>query len=192
MREILVSLSACGATKRDISGSGEPDRQGSYEYGIKLNGTELAESAFSVETVFGAGQAEGPKKRRSLVVYQPFESLSPYAMYVLKIIKINHNQRGTMTTPSWVKDAIFYQIFPDRFAKSKRLPDIGFEAWDSPPTHYGFKGGDLYGVIDKLDYLQELGITAIYFNPYLLPLRTTATTPLIITTWTRCLAGMTR
>lgn len=70
-----------------------------------------------------------------------------------------------MTTPDWVKDAIFYQIFPDRFAKSKRLPDIGFEAWDSPPTHYGFKGGDLYGVIDKLDYLQELGITALYFNP---------------------------
>jgi len=70
-----------------------------------------------------------------------------------------------MTTPDWVKDAIFYQIFPDRFAKSKRLPDIGFETWDSPPTTHGFKGGDLYGVIDKLDYLQDLGITAIYFNP---------------------------
>ncbi|HRQ25264.1 MAG TPA: alpha-amylase, partial [Anaerolineales bacterium] len=64
-----------------------------------------------------------------------------------------------MTTPDWVKDAIFYQIFPDRFAKSKRLPDIGFETWDSPPTTHGFKGGDLYGVIDKLDYLQDLGIT---------------------------------
>ncbi|NWF64168.1 MAG: glycoside hydrolase family 13 protein [Chloroflexi bacterium] len=70
-----------------------------------------------------------------------------------------------MTTPSWVKDAIFYQIFPDRFAKSNKLPDIGFEAWDSAPTHHGFKGGDLYGVIEKLDYLQDLGINAIYFNP---------------------------
>ena len=70
-----------------------------------------------------------------------------------------------MTTPSWVKDAIFYQIYPDRFAKSNKLPDIGFEAWDSAPTHHGFKGGDLYGVIDKLDYLQDLGINAIYFNP---------------------------
>lgn len=78
-----------------------------------------------------------------------------------------------MSTPKWVQDAIFYQIFPDRFArrpafgagKSKRMPDIGFEAWDSPPTTHGFKGGDLYGVIEKLDYLQELGINAIYFNP---------------------------
>ena len=80
-----------------------------------------------------------------------------------------------MTTPDWVKDAIFYQIFPDRFArrpafgagKSARNPasTLPFEPWDSAPTPHGFKGGDLYGVIEKLDYLQELGITAIYFNP---------------------------
>lgn len=70
-----------------------------------------------------------------------------------------------MKTPDWVKNAIFYQIFPDRFARSKRMPDAGFEAWDSPPTPYGFKGGDLYGVAEKLDYLKDLGITALYFTP---------------------------
>ena len=72
-----------------------------------------------------------------------------------------------MTTPDWVKDAIFYQIFPDRFAKSERNPagTLPFEPWDSAPTIHGFKGGDLYGVVEKLDYLQDLGITAIYFNP---------------------------
>ena len=72
-----------------------------------------------------------------------------------------------MTTPDWVQDAIFYQIFPDRFAKSARNPasNLPFEAWDSAPTTHGFKGGDLYGVAEKLDYLKDLGITAIYFNP---------------------------
>jgi len=70
-----------------------------------------------------------------------------------------------MTTPDWVQDAVFYQIFPDRFARSQRMPDIGFEAWDSPPTVHGFKGGDLYGVVEKLDYLKDLGITALYLNP---------------------------
>lgn len=70
-----------------------------------------------------------------------------------------------MSTPDWVKDAIFYQIFPDRFAKSERMPDIGFEPWDAPPTIAGFKGGDLYGVVEKLDYLHDLGINAIYLNP---------------------------
>jgi len=51
-------------------------------------------------------------------------------------------------TPDWVRDAIFYQIFPDRFARSHQhaMPNLNFEPWDSPPTPYGFKGGDLYGV----------------------------------------------
>jgi cyclomaltodextrinase len=66
----------------------------------------------------------------------------------------------------WVRDAVFYQIFPDRFARSERLPKpSNLEPWDSPPTVLGFKGGDLLGVVERLDYLQELGVTAIYFNP---------------------------
>jgi len=70
-----------------------------------------------------------------------------------------------MPPPDWVQDAIFYQIFPDRFARSKRMPDLDFEPWDAPPTHHGFKGGDLYGIAERLDYLSELGITALYLNP---------------------------
>jgi neopullulanase len=72
----------------------------------------------------------------------------------------------TFTTPEWVKNAVFYQIFPDRFASSTRVIKPGnLEPWDSPPTVHGFKGGDLLGVAEHLDYLQDLGITAIYFNP---------------------------
>jgi len=72
-----------------------------------------------------------------------------------------------MTVPDWVQDAIFYQIFPDRFARSERLARSGlqFEPWDSPPTTFGFKGGDLYGIVEHLDYLQELGVNALYLNP---------------------------
>ncbi len=70
------------------------------------------------------------------------------------------------TTPDWVKDAVFYQIFPDRFATSVWVSKpSNLEPWNSPPTVLGFKGGDLLGVAERLDYLQELGITAIYFNP---------------------------
>ena len=71
-----------------------------------------------------------------------------------------------VVTPDWVKHAVFYQIFPDRFAKSERLPKPGnLEPWNSDPTKFGYKGGDLLGVVERLDYLQELGITALYFNP---------------------------
>jgi cyclomaltodextrinase len=69
-------------------------------------------------------------------------------------------------TPDWVRDAVFYQIFPDRFASSDRVVKPGpMEPWDSRPTLYGFKGGDLLGVVERLPYLAELGITALYLTP---------------------------
>ena len=68
--------------------------------------------------------------------------------------------------PAWVADAVFYQIFPDRFAKSERVPKPGpLEPWDSPPTFHGFKGGDLLGVAEHLDYLEQLGVNALYLTP---------------------------
>lgn len=77
-----------------------------------------------------------------------------------------------ISTPDWVKDAIFYQIFPDRFAKSGRFGQNGYlpkpknlQPWGDVPTYHGFQGGDLLGVIEKLPYLEALGINAIYLNP---------------------------
>ncbi|MEM8828544.1 MAG: glycoside hydrolase family 13 protein [Cyanobacteria bacterium P01_G01_bin.19] len=73
-------------------------------------------------------------------------------------------------TPDWVKNAVFYQIFPDRFAKGKttikgQWQASKYEGWDATPTFQGYKGGNLWGVIDKLDYLLDLGINALYFTP---------------------------
>ncbi len=71
-----------------------------------------------------------------------------------------------MYTPDWVRDAIFYQIFPDRFARSTRLPKPDYlEDWDAPPTLRGYKGGDLYGIVEHLDHIQTLGATALYLTP---------------------------
>ncbi|CEJ43133.1 glycoside hydrolase family 13 protein [Umezakia ovalisporum] len=73
-------------------------------------------------------------------------------------------------TPDWVKHAVFYQIFPDRFARSKQphkrlLPNAPWEDWQAMPTLQGYKGGDLWGIIEQLNYIQNLGINAIYFTP---------------------------
>ncbi|MGA1622752.1 MAG: glycoside hydrolase family 13 protein [Synechocystis sp.] len=73
-------------------------------------------------------------------------------------------------TPDWVKSAVFYQIFPDRFAIGQSTPIAAagqpkLEAWDAPPTLQGYKGGNLWGIIEKLDYLADLGITALYLTP---------------------------
>ena len=73
---------------------------------------------------------------------------------------------GFMAVPYWVQDAIFYQIFPDRFANGdpdNNPPNV--QPWGSPPTIWGFQGGDLRGIIDHFDYLLDLGINALYLNP---------------------------
>ena len=73
-------------------------------------------------------------------------------------------------TPDWVKNAVFYQIFPDRFARGTatvkgQWQASEYEGWDATPTFQGYKGGNLWGVIDQLDYLKDLGVNAIYFTP---------------------------
>lgn len=71
-----------------------------------------------------------------------------------------------MSVPYWVEDAIFYQIFPDRFANGDLKNDpANVQPWGTPPDGFGFQGGDLRGVIQKMDYLLDLGINALYFTP---------------------------
>lgn len=70
--------------------------------------------------------------------------------------------------PDWVKNTIWYQIFPDRFANGNSLNDPkGTLLWreKDSPTRDDFYGGDLEGIINKLDYLQDIGINGIYLCP---------------------------
>lgn len=99
-------------------------------------------------------------------------------------------------TPDWVKDAVIYQIFPDRFRDGDPSNNvvsgthfiygnasggITYTTWNAPvinprdpadPAYNrwseDFYGGDLQGVTDRLDYLQEMGVTALYLNPIFL------------------------
>ena len=84
--------------------------------------------------------------------------------------------------PQWVADQVFYQIFPDRFARSRHYHvaqeayyhhaagrDIVLREWDEPLTGEAggstFYGGTLDGISEKLPYLRRLGVTALYLNP---------------------------
>ncbi len=79
-----------------------------------------------------------------------------------------HHKNLCNSSPSWVGKAIVYQIFPDRF---RRTGSVGldqhwtFQGWGTEPSHHGFYGGDLYGVIEALDHLEKFGINCIYLNP---------------------------
>ena len=86
--------------------------------------------------------------------------------------------------PDWVKGAVFYQIFPERFCNGNKENDvqdgeytymghkcIKMDDWSMAPLSVedahgmDFFGGDLEGVIEKIPYLKKLGVTAIYLNP---------------------------
>lgn len=84
-------------------------------------------------------------------------------------------------TPDWAKGAVMYQIYTDRFCNGDKTNDVltneykyigesvnHVDDWNAYPAHMdvrNFYGGDLQGVLDKMDYLQDLGIDVIYFNP---------------------------
>lgn len=74
--------------------------------------------------------------------------------------------RPDIPPPEWVQDAVFYSIFPDRF-KNGDLANVPPDTrpWDALPDRDSFFGGDLKGIIEGLDYLQELGVNAIYLTP---------------------------
>ncbi|MBI5476969.1 MAG: glycoside hydrolase family 13 protein [Ignavibacteriales bacterium] len=68
--------------------------------------------------------------------------------------------------PEWAKDAIYYQIFPERFANGDSTNDPpNTEKWGGVPQFNNYFGGDIKGIIDHLDYLKDLGINALYLNP---------------------------
>jgi cyclomaltodextrinase len=121
-------------------------------------------------------------------------------LITLSILSCTSAKKNTIkTVPSWAKEAIWYQIFPERFWNGDKGNDPGLadmeggwphfqpEEWQIHPWNSDWYklqpwektyqrdfywcaglrryGGDLQGVLDRLDYLQNLGITAIYFNP---------------------------
>ena len=109
--------------------------------------------------------------QKEIIDYMPAET------YDFKIL-IDYNQ------PSWVKKSVFYQIFPERFCNGNvendiktgeyyfdGYPAVKIEDWNAKPKEYDeshcldFYGGDLEGVKEKIPYLKELGVNAIYMNP---------------------------
>ncbi|GAB2539352.1 alpha-glycosidase [Gracilibacillus alcaliphilus] len=77
------------------------------------------------------------------------------------------HEADVFQAPEWVKDTVWYQIFPERFANGDAsLNPKGTLPWGSEePAPDNFFGGDFQGVIDHLDYLEDLGVNGLYFTP---------------------------
>ena len=76
------------------------------------------------------------------------------------------NRTNVLEVPQWSKGQVYYQIFPERFCNGDRQNDPkSCLPWETKPTRENYMGGDLKGILSKMDYLQELGIECIYLNP---------------------------
>lgn len=145
------------------------------------------------------------KRKGGLVYYEaPLEMTENRMQYHFYIVCENviyfYNQREITTyipdltwdfvlladyvQPAWVKKAVFYQIFPERFCNGNPdndvrsgeymqngHPAIHMDSWEDVPLTYqegfclDFYGGDLEGIQQKIPYLKDLGVTAVYINP---------------------------
>ena len=150
-------------------------------------------------------EAERRKTEHGLAYYaaelEMTENRMQYHFYIVcDSIVYFYNQKGITTyvpdhtydfvlladyvQPAWVKEAVFYQIFPERFCNGNPdndvkngeysvngHPTIHMENWEDAALTYeegfclDFYGGDLQGVQEKIPYLKELGVTAVYLNP---------------------------
>ncbi len=136
--------------------------------------------------VFWEAEAEGVRDKAEYyfitaaedgtVWYYGKNGLSQMAAEVQPFTVLPH-----FSVPEWARGAVWYQIFPDRFANGDPSNDpvdgeytdatgvpCRHAAWDEPVTAGDFNcfyGGDFQGIIDHLDYLKELGTDVIYLNP---------------------------
>lgn len=76
------------------------------------------------------------------------------------------NRTDVIALPEWAKGIVYYQIFPDRFCNGEKENDpAGCMPWGTKPSRENYMGGDLNGIIQKIPYLQELGVECLYLNP---------------------------
>lgn len=76
------------------------------------------------------------------------------------------NKNDIIQNVAWLNNAVFYQVFIDRFDKASKKDESYINAsWGDLPTPKSFYGGDLDGICKHLDYIQSLGVTALYLNP---------------------------
>ena len=163
------------------------------QYAFTYEGTSLSEDKYSLSNVFYDLSEE--RGYGLFYYSIKFERGSSDPLYTNSINNVDFNiaeaspgkpfrllvHTDDFVTPAWASSSVMYQIFVDRFNRGSVKVDCRKDAVINPDWENGipefaevngddlanntFFGGTLYGVTEKLDYLQELGITCIYLNP---------------------------
>ncbi len=128
-----------------------------YEITLDLKDTRLA----YVFRLYEGSQAYYFSERGLTQTYD--FNLSYYDFFQFPFI----NDADVIKVPAWTKKALFYEIFVDRFNKGDTTKDQSYITmkWGAIPTNHDYAGGDLKGIIQKLDYIKGWGFNALYLTP---------------------------
>lgn len=185
-----------------------PKRGESFSISIRVDKNAPIKDIYLASTINGHLKTGKLKKsyikndlQYYFIVVKSYEKIFSYQFYIYADNSLYYyNQKGIQKyeiqhtydfkvlinydAPNWVKNRVFYQIFPDRFCNGNKEISVyndeykleGYytqriEMWDTVPGKYedthclDFYGGDLEGIIQKVPYLKSLGINAIYLTP---------------------------
>ena len=108
-----------------------------------------------------------PKETDEVIYFGPHGEEKTPPTYPFEFLYLNEGE--VSSPPSWLKSSIFYQIFPERFYNGDKSNDHKDTVeWSSSPSRENYMGGDLKGIIDKIDYLTDLKINCLYLTPIFL------------------------
>jgi glycosidase len=140
---------------RGLSGTSRND----WRVEIDLPSRRRLKYAFRIKTVAG----ESYFSENGSEPYSAEALNRPYNHFFFPFI----HDVDAPSVPAWVRDRIWYQIFPDRFFRGNpSISHPGLEDWETgKPARGNFFGGDLTGIMQKLPWLEELGINGIYLTP---------------------------
>ena len=152
-----------------------------------LNGSRYAMDIINQNKLFNYYETKIHLKEDSVKYYFEIQRDSGVIYYNRLGAKSEHAERGDFeiipgfSVPDWAKGAVMYQIFTDRFCNGDKSNDVlsdeyayinehvsRAEDWNQLPREMDvreFYGGDIAGIIKKLDYLSDMGVEVIYLNP---------------------------
>ncbi len=122
---------------------------------------EFAEEAHYIRYVFRLADADGAVCWLNSLGTQ--KAFAPEGSYEI----LQMNETDLVSVPEWSEGCIYYQIFPERFARGTEERQ-GLADWDSAPTRENYMGGTLSGITGRIPYLRDLGVECIYLNPVFL------------------------
>ena len=131
-----------------------------------VNGKVYAMAEYGRDDIFAYYSASVPWNRKTDLKYKFRLSDAGNSVELGAPFEVRAKDYVPFETPKWIEGRVVYQLFPDRFENGDTANDPkDLVPWTGNPTYFNRFGGDAKGILNRVGYLRDLGVRAIYFNP---------------------------